>query len=87
MCRRNPNSKNWGLPDVSLSAVARETLPFPVVRYAKHYGTFFAFSEQELGLAALCDCRRGAIGNILPVIQMSTESKNTNARRGTSLEA
>jgi hypothetical protein len=82
MSRRTTISEKSRIPDVSLGGVVRETLPFPVVSYPKHHGTFFDFSERQSGQSDLCECSRSAIYNLIRLNETSTEPGNPNARRG-----
>jgi hypothetical protein len=50
---------------VSLGGTSREDLPFPIVFYPNHCGTFFAFAEDDASDPALCACSRDPIENLL----------------------
>ena len=53
-------------PRVSVVGTALvEDLPFPLVYYPPHYGTFMAFAEDESCPPALCACCRPAVANLL----------------------
>ena len=86
MTRHTPKPNNPSLSDVSLGRVVSETLPFPVFHYPDHYGTFFAFSEQESGPPVLCVCSRSAINNLIRLKEISTEPGNGDARRDTPID-
>ena len=45
--------------------VTRETLPFPIVLYPGHYGTFFGFRIEEHSPIYLCSCAERAIESYL----------------------
>jgi len=45
------------------NTVACEELPFPIVLYPGHYGTFFGFRKTEDSVVTLCSCAREAIEN------------------------
>jgi hypothetical protein len=51
--------------EVSLGAIVRENLPFPIVYYPNHYGTFFGFAQSESSVVVLCACAEPAIRNLL----------------------
>ncbi len=57
--------KKVRLPPVSLGITVREDLPFPVVHYPSHYGTFIAFAKDEQSRAYLCLCARSAVENYI----------------------
>jgi len=57
--------KEVPLPPVSLGITVTEDLPFPVVHYPNHYGTFIAFSKDNQSQAYLCACARSAVENYL----------------------
>ncbi len=45
--------------------IARENLPFPIVLYPGHYGTFFAFKKDSDSSIFLCSCAKVAIENCI----------------------
>jgi hypothetical protein len=57
--------KKVPLPPVSLGITVTENLPFPVVHYPSHYGTFIAFSKDNESQAYLCSCSRSAVENYI----------------------
>lgn len=52
-------------PPVSLGTVIRENLPYPVVYYPNHYGTFFAFAKDGTSPVVLCLCSKPIIENLI----------------------
>jgi len=65
MKRNKSRPKKAAKNPVSLGAVVRENLPYPVVYYPNHYGTFFAFGKYESSDATLCLCFKP--GKTIPV--------------------
>jgi len=59
------------LPPVSLGITVKENLPYPVVHYPNHYGTFIAFSMDYDSQAYLCSCARSAVENYLKLRSLS----------------
>lgn len=57
-------------PVVVEDTTVREALPFPVVYYPSHYGTFIAFGEDEESTPALCACSEPAVVNLLRLQRM-----------------
>ena len=57
--------KNVPLPPVSLGITVKENLPFPIVHYPNHYGTFIAFSKDNESQVYLCSCTRSAVNNYI----------------------
>jgi len=57
--------KKVPLPPVSLGITVTENLPFSVVHYPSHYGTFIAFSKDSESQAYLCSCARSAVENYI----------------------
>jgi len=45
--------------------IAREELPYPIVNYPGHYGTFFAFQRKGRGKLSVCSCAREAVSNYI----------------------
>jgi len=45
------------------NTIARESLPFPIVLYPGHYGTFFGFRERDDSAIVLCSCAKKAVEN------------------------
>ena len=62
------------------SQVVREDLPLPVVYYPNHYGTLFAFAEDEDAMPALCSCSRAAVANLISLLA-SDDSVNADPLR------
>jgi hypothetical protein len=62
---RKVTPKKVRLPLVSLGITVMEDLPFPVVHYPNHYGTFIAFSKDNQSQAYLCACACSAVENYL----------------------
>jgi hypothetical protein len=54
---------------VSLGTITRENLPYPIVYYPNHYGTFFAFAKDEKSQGTFCLCSRPAIENFIRLKQ------------------
>lgn len=50
---------------VSLGAIVREELPFPIVFYPNLYGTFVAFAKDKSSTIYLCACSEPAVKNLL----------------------
>jgi len=68
---------------VSLGGVIKENLPYPVVYYPHHYGTFFGFAKDESSQVALCLCSKPAIENLIRLERENPGPYNTNpSRRG-----
>jgi hypothetical protein len=65
---------------VCLGASMREELPFPIVYYPNHYGTFIAFAENWSSTPFLCSCAVSAVENLLRL-------HNKDELRNTPLEA
>ncbi len=57
--------KKVPLPPVSLGITVEENLPFSVVHYPNHYGTFIAFSKDNKSKPYLCSCTRSAVENYI----------------------
>ncbi|MFQ6019012.1 MAG: hypothetical protein ACE5KF_12565, partial [Kiloniellaceae bacterium] len=65
-----------------------EELPFPVVYYPNHYGTFFAFAEDENSKEIfLCACAEGAIQNALALEKIFPEPPNSDPLRMAPLKS
>ena len=45
--------------------ITKESLPFPIVHYPGHYGTFFAFQKEESTDFTFCTCSLEAISNYI----------------------
>ena len=61
--------KSRAKPDIVIrSQVVREDLPLPLVYYPNHYGTFFAFAEDEDAEPILCSCCTPAIANLVRLV-------------------
>ncbi len=62
--------------------VVREDLPFQVVYYPVHYGTFLAFSEAEDSKSIfVCSCAEGAVQNWIALRRLREEPENTDPLR------
>lgn len=82
MKERNGSHKKAKKNPVSLGAVVRENLPYPVVYYPNHYGTFFAFARDESSQATLCLCSKPAIENLIRLKRENPDvSVNVNPLR------
>lgn len=60
---------------VSLGGLAKEALPFPIVHYPNHYGTFFAFAKNETSSIVLCACSKTAVSNFLRLKQLMPQDE------------
>jgi hypothetical protein len=74
-------------PPISLGEVVREDLPFPVVYYPRHYGTFIAFAEDQDAPVALCTCSESPIQNFLRLRQRFLKAHYSDPLRNVSLDA
>lgn len=63
MNRSHKLPKTGKLPQISMGLTVKEALPFPIVHYPSHYGTFIAFSKEINSNAYLCSCTRPAVEN------------------------
>ena len=72
---------------VSLGSVVRENLPYPVVYYPNHYGTFFAFSKEESSPVVLCLCSKPIIENLIQLKKLTEPSLNSNPLRMAPLDS
>jgi hypothetical protein len=70
------SSSQRNLPPISLGITVIEDLPFPVVHYPPHYGSFIAFSEDYQSKPFLCACSRPAVENYL---RLQNDSFNTSS--------
>jgi hypothetical protein len=84
--RRAMSSKSTRAP-VSLGSTSREALPFPIVFYPNHYGTFFAFAEDDASDPALCACTRPLIENLLRLKEITPAVSNSDPGRMTLLDS
>lgn len=50
--------------------VFEEKLPYPIVYYPDHYGTFFAFAKDNNSKIVMCSCSKSAIENYLRIRSM-----------------
>ena len=66
---------------VSLGAVVRENLPYPVIYYPNLYGTFFAFGKDQSSQATLCLCSKPAIENLIRLKQENPRPHNAKPLR------
>jgi hypothetical protein len=66
---------------VSLGGVIKENLPYPVVYYPNHYGTFFGFAKDESSQVALCLCSKPAIENLIRLKRENPSPYNINPSR------
>lgn len=72
---------------VSLGKTVQEDhLPFPVVHYPNHYGTFFAFSESNSSSVSLCACSEDAVHNLLRLKEARPTPNNTDPLRTATLD-
>jgi hypothetical protein len=61
--------------------LAEENLPFPVVLYPSHYGTFFAFKKDDRSKPCFCSCSYEAIENYLKIKSLNPVVSNTDPSR------
>lgn len=61
--------------------VADENLPFSVVLYPGHYGSFFVFKKSDGSKPYFCSCAYEAIENYIKLRQQSSIPKNVNEHR------
>lgn len=61
--------------------MVRESLPLPVVHYPGHYGSVFAFAEDENQAPRFCECSREAVENYLELRALGGTPKNAIAER------
>jgi hypothetical protein len=78
--KKGKHSKGGKNP-VSLGSVIRENLPYPVVYYPNHYGTFFAFGEDKSSQATLCLCAEPAIENLIRLKRENPRPYNAHPLR------
>lgn len=75
-------------PDIALrSPVVLENLPFPLVYYPNHYGTFFAFADGKGGSLVLCSCAKPAVSNYLLLRENNQSFSNSNPLRHAPLDS
>ncbi len=73
---------------VSLGGIEREeALPYPIVYYPNHYGTFFAFGQDEQSELALCACERSALENLARLNAEGLPLPNSNPLRMAPLDS
>lgn len=66
---------------VSLGGVIKENLPYPVVYYPNHYGTFFGFAKDESSQVVLCLCSKPAIENLIRLKRENPSTYNIDPSR------
>ncbi len=66
---------------VSLGGVIKENLPYPVVYYPNHYGTFFGFAKDDSSPVALCLCSKPAVENLISLKRENPGPYNVNPSR------
>lgn len=80
MKQRRP--KKAQLPPVAFRGeIVQEKLPLPFVCYPNHYGTFFAFSENDQGIMYFCSCAEAPLRNLLRLMALPGRTKNSNPLR------
>ena len=67
--------------------VTREKLPYPIVLYPGHYGTFFGFRLEEHSPIYLCSCAERAIENYLRFRLIERIPTNSNPTRSFILDS
>ena len=73
---------------VSLGGIEREeALPYPIVYYPNHYGTFFAFARNDHSNPVLCECARPALENLACLNAQDVPRPNANALRIAPLDS
>ena len=87
MGMKNRRPKKSSLPPVSLGTTIRENLPYPVVYYPNHYGTFFGFAKDQFSQVVLCACSKSAVDNLLRLKSMQPEIQNANPLREAPLDS
>lgn len=85
--RRRVRPKKTEPVPVALGAVVREKLPLPVIYYTNHYGTFFAFAEDESSPAYICSCAEPAIRNLLRLERLLPEMRCADPLREAPLDS
>ena len=61
--------------------VVRESLPLPAVHYPGHYGSVFAFADNEGQPPKICGCSRVAVENYLELRALGGTPRNAHADR------
>lgn len=85
--RRRPRLAATQAP-VSLGGIEREeTLPYPLVYYPNHYGTFFAFGQEKQSKPVLCACGRSALENLARLNAEAPPLSNSNPLRMARLDS
>ncbi len=54
------------------NTIAVENLPFPIVLYPGHYGTFFGFKKNSDSPTVICSCAKEAIENYIRLRMIDT---------------
>lgn len=67
--------------------VVRERLPYPVVYYPNHYGTFFAFAESPDSPVHLCACAEPLVSNYIRLCELVGAASNANPLRTAPLDS
>ncbi|MEW9699333.1 hypothetical protein [Paenibacillus sp. SI8] len=74
--------------EISLGKMVREdNLPYPVVIYPNHYGTFFAFSKDENSSPVLCFCTKPAVINYINLMKRVPRERNADKLREAILDS
>lgn len=71
MRKNNRNTKEVSYLD---RTIAHEKLPFPIVHYPGHYGTFFGFQHIDNGTIYLCSCAKEAVENYIKIKTLENKS-------------
>lgn len=73
---------------VSLGGIEREEgLPYPIVYYPNHYGSFLAFAQNEQSKPVLCACALPALENLARLNVQDSPSSNANPLRMAPLDS
>lgn len=73
---------------VSLGGIEiEEALPYPLVYYPNHYGTFFAFAQDKQSKPFLCACVRPALENLARLNIQDCPDRNANPLRMAPLDS
>lgn len=85
--RRRPRLAATQAP-VSLGGMQHEqALPYPIVYYPNHYGTFFAFAQDKQSKPVLCACGRSALENLARLNAESPPLRNSDPLRMAPLDS
>lgn len=66
---------------IALGDVTIEELPYPVVHYPNHYGTFFAFSNEGASDLVMCECSKPLLENYVRLRKGTTTPLNAKPER------